>query len=90
MEINAWFQDLQSSDFHGNIFSPATIDVLPSIRAAVGPDIEIILDGGVQRGTDIAKVGGLVTLLIWLLGSLICMYSQAGPVVGRLIWLLNM
>eukprot|EP00546_Thalassionema_frauenfeldii_P015731 CAMPEP_0178912318 /NCGR_PEP_ID=MMETSP0786-20121207/10195_1 /TAXON_ID=186022 /ORGANISM="Thalassionema frauenfeldii, Strain CCMP 1798" /LENGTH=431 /DNA_ID=CAMNT_0020584885 /DNA_START=158 /DNA_END=1453 /DNA_ORIENTATION=+ len=35
--------------------SPATIDVLPSIRAAVGPDVEIILDGGVQRGTDIAK-----------------------------------
>jgi len=35
--------------------SPATIDVLPSIREAVGPDVEIILDGGVQRGTDIAK-----------------------------------
>merc|ERR1712125_112768 len=35
--------------------SPATIDVLPSIRNAVGPDVEIILDGGVQRGTDIAK-----------------------------------
>lgn len=35
--------------------SPATIDVLPSIRDAVGPDAEIILDGGVQRGTDIAK-----------------------------------
>jgi len=35
--------------------SPATIDVLPSIREAVGPDTEIILDGGVQRGTDICK-----------------------------------
>jgi len=35
--------------------SPATIDVLPSIREEVGPNIEIILDGGVQRGTDIAK-----------------------------------
>jgi len=35
--------------------SPATIDVLPSIRKAVGPDVEIIMDGGVQRGTDIAK-----------------------------------
>merc|ERR1712174_57089 len=35
--------------------SPATIDVLPSIREAVGPDTEIILDGGVHRGTDIAK-----------------------------------
>jgi isopentenyl diphosphate isomerase/L-lactate dehydrogenase-like FMN-dependent dehydrogenase len=35
--------------------SPATIDVLPSIREAVGPHVEIILDGGIQRGTDIAK-----------------------------------
>ena len=35
--------------------SPATVSVLPSIREAVGPDVEIILDGGVQRGTDIAK-----------------------------------
>jgi len=35
--------------------SPATIDVLPSIRAAVGPGVEIIHDGGIQRGTDIAK-----------------------------------
>lgn len=35
--------------------SPATIDVLPSIREAVGPNVEIILDGGVQRGTDICK-----------------------------------
>ena len=36
--------------------SPATIDVLPEIRAAVGPEVEIILDCGVQRGTDIVKV----------------------------------
>tara|TARA_B110000858_G_scaffold174989_1_gene208008 strand:+ start:1601 stop:2977 length:1377 start_codon:yes stop_codon:yes gene_type:complete len=35
--------------------SPATIDVLPSIRKEVGPKVEIIMDGGVQRGTDIAK-----------------------------------
>lgn len=35
--------------------SPATIDVLPSIRAAVGSDTEIILDGGIHRGTDILK-----------------------------------
>jgi len=35
--------------------SPATVDVLESIRAAVGPEAHIILDGGVQRGSDIAK-----------------------------------
>jgi len=35
--------------------SPATIDVLPAIRKAVGPNVEVIHDGGIQRGTDIAK-----------------------------------
>lgn len=35
--------------------APATISVLPSIRNAVGDKGSIILDGGIQRGTDIAK-----------------------------------
>lgn len=35
--------------------SPAPLDVLPSIRERVGPDATIILDGGVQRGTDVVK-----------------------------------
>jgi isopentenyl diphosphate isomerase/L-lactate dehydrogenase-like FMN-dependent dehydrogenase len=35
--------------------APATISVLPSIREAVGDEIEIIIDGGIQSGEDIAK-----------------------------------
>ena len=35
--------------------APPTVDLLPEIRAAVGTDVEIIVDGGVMRGTDIAK-----------------------------------
>ena len=35
--------------------SVATFDVLPEVRAAVGPDVEVILDGGVRRGIDIVK-----------------------------------
>lgn len=34
---------------------PATIDMLPPIADAVGGDIEILLDGGIRRGTDIVK-----------------------------------
>jgi L-lactate dehydrogenase (cytochrome) len=33
----------------------ATVDCLPGIRKAVGVDIEIILDGGVRRGTHVLK-----------------------------------
>jgi len=34
---------------------PAPIDVLPEIVAAVGDRAEVILDGGVRRGTDVLK-----------------------------------
>ncbi|MEM8931594.1 MAG: alpha-hydroxy acid oxidase [Acidobacteriota bacterium] len=35
--------------------APATIDVLPEIAEAVGDRIEVLLDGGVRRGTDVVK-----------------------------------
>jgi L-lactate dehydrogenase (cytochrome) len=35
--------------------SPAPIDALEPIAQAVGGDAEIILDGGVRRGTDVLK-----------------------------------
>jgi 4-hydroxymandelate oxidase len=39
--------------------SPATIEVLPSIAKAVDNRIEILVDGGVRRGTDIFKAVAL-------------------------------
>ena len=35
--------------------SPPTIDLLPSVREAVGATVPIIVDGGIMRGTDVAK-----------------------------------
>jgi isopentenyl diphosphate isomerase/L-lactate dehydrogenase-like FMN-dependent dehydrogenase len=35
--------------------APATIDVLPEIVAAVGPDVAVLLDSGVRRGNDVLK-----------------------------------
>jgi L-lactate dehydrogenase (cytochrome) len=35
--------------------APATIDTLPAIAEAVAGKVEIILDGGVRRGSDVAK-----------------------------------
>jgi pre-mycofactocin synthase len=35
--------------------TPATIRVLPSIAAAVGDRVEVLLDGGVRRGSDVVK-----------------------------------
>lgn len=35
--------------------SPPTVSLLPEMRAAVGEDMELIVDGGIMRGTDILK-----------------------------------
>ena len=35
--------------------TPATIRMLASVAAAVNGDIEIVLDGGIRRGSDVAK-----------------------------------
>jgi isopentenyl diphosphate isomerase/L-lactate dehydrogenase-like FMN-dependent dehydrogenase len=35
--------------------TPATIRLLPAVAAAVGDEIEVLLDGGVRRGGDVAK-----------------------------------
>ena len=35
--------------------TPATIRLLPGIADAVGHDIEVLLDGGIRRGSDVAK-----------------------------------
>jgi heme/flavin dehydrogenase (mycofactocin system) len=35
--------------------TPATIRVLPSIADAVGDEIDVLLDGGIRRGSDVVK-----------------------------------
>ncbi len=40
-------------------FSPAPIDVLADVVQAIGSDAEVILDGGIRRGTDILKAMAL-------------------------------
>ena len=34
---------------------PATIDVLPDIVEAVGSDLDVLIDSGIRRGTDVVK-----------------------------------
>lgn len=34
---------------------PGTIECLAAVRAAVGPEMTVLLDGGIRRGSDIAK-----------------------------------
>ena len=48
---------IQVSNHGGNNLdsTPAPIRVLPGIVEAVGRDVEVILDGGIRRGSDVVK-----------------------------------
>ena len=39
--------------------SPAPIELLPQVMHAVGDDIEVLVDGGVRRGSDVVKACAL-------------------------------
>jgi isopentenyl diphosphate isomerase/L-lactate dehydrogenase-like FMN-dependent dehydrogenase len=47
---------------------PAAVEVLPEIADAVGGRVEVILDGGVRRGTDVVKAIAL--------GARVCMVGR--------------
>jgi isopentenyl diphosphate isomerase/L-lactate dehydrogenase-like FMN-dependent dehydrogenase len=39
--------------------TPATIRALPAVAAAVGGQVEVLLDGGIRRGGDVVKAVAL-------------------------------
>ena len=55
--VDAGVTAISVSNHGGNDLdgTPATIRALPAIAAAVGNQVEIVLDGGVRRGGDILK-----------------------------------
>lgn len=61
----------------------ASLDVLPEIRDAVGPDIEIALDSGIRRGADIAKAIALGADVV-VIGRLAAYGLAAGGEAGVL------
>lgn len=59
--VDAGVTAISVSNHGGNNLdgTPATIRVLPSIAEAVGDQIEVLLDGGVRRGSDVLKAVAL-------------------------------
>lgn len=55
--VDAGVSAISVSNHGGNNIdsSPATIRVLPAVAAAVGSSVEVLLDGGVRRGSDVVK-----------------------------------
>jgi heme/flavin dehydrogenase (mycofactocin system) len=59
--VDAGVTAISVSNHGGNNLdgTPATIRVLPSIARAVGDQVEVLLDGGVRRGSDVVKAVAL-------------------------------
>jgi L-lactate dehydrogenase (cytochrome)/glycolate oxidase len=55
--VDAGVTAISVSNHGGNNLdgTPASIRALPSIAAAVGDEIEVLLDGGIRRGSDVVK-----------------------------------
>ncbi|MDO7868478.1 pre-mycofactocin synthase MftD [Nocardioides jiangxiensis] len=59
--VDAGMTAISVSNHGGNNLdtTPAPIRVLPSIADAVGDQVEVVLDGGVRRGSDVVKAVAL-------------------------------
>ena len=55
--VDAGVTAISVSNHGGNNLdgTPATIRVLPAVAEAVGDQIEVLLDGGIRRGSDVVK-----------------------------------
>jgi L-lactate dehydrogenase (cytochrome)/glycolate oxidase len=55
--VDAGVTAISVSNHGGNNLdsTPASIRMLPAVAAAVGSDIEVLLDGGIRRGSDVVK-----------------------------------
>lgn len=59
--VDAGFSAISVSNHGGNNLdsTPAPIRCLPAIAEAVGHDVDVLLDGGIRRGSDVVKAVAL-------------------------------
>ncbi len=69
---------------------PAALDALPAIRAVVGPQMPLLLDGGIRRGSDVFKAIALGASAVLLGRPYIHALATAGALgVAHLIRILR-
>ncbi|HEV8297008.1 MAG TPA: alpha-hydroxy acid oxidase [Acidimicrobiales bacterium] len=70
--------------------TPSALRVLPEIVGAVGDDIEVLVDGGVRRGADVAKAVALGARAVLIGRAYIWGLAAAGePGVARVLEILR-
>ena len=66
--VDAGVTAISVSNHGGNNLdgTPATIRTLPAVAAAVGEQVEVLLDGGIRRGSDVVKAVALVVRAVMI------------------------
>lgn len=76
--VDAGYSAISVSNHGGNNLdtTPASVRALPLVADAVGDQIEVVMDGGIRRGSDVAKavaLGAKATMIgrasLWALGA---------------------
>jgi isopentenyl diphosphate isomerase/L-lactate dehydrogenase-like FMN-dependent dehydrogenase len=69
---------------------PSSIEMLPSIRMAVGDHLPLLIDGGIERGTDIFKAIALGADAVMIGRPQLYSLAVAGPIgVGHMLRVLR-
>jgi 4-hydroxymandelate oxidase len=69
---------------------PSAIEMLPKIRQVVGPDYTLLMDGAIERGTDIFKAIALGANAVLIGRPQLYALAVAGPVgVGHMLRILR-
>ncbi|MGW4488679.1 pre-mycofactocin synthase MftD [Amycolatopsis sp. NPDC004368] len=81
--VDAGVSAISVSNHGGNNLdgTPATIRALPAIATAVGDQVEVLLDGGIRRGSDVVKALALGARAV-LIGRAYLWGLAAGGQVG--------
>src|SRR5947208_16489484 len=90
--VDAGVSAISVSNHGGNNLdgTPASIRALPAVAEAVGDQIEVLLDGGVRRGSDVVKALALGARAV-MIGRAYAygLGAAGGPGVARAIEILR-
>src|ERR1700741_2670024 len=83
--VDAGVSEISVSNHGGNNLdgTPASIRALPAVAAAVGEQVEVLLDGGIRRGGDVVKAGALGARAVMIGRAYLWGLAAAGQAGGE-------
>ena len=57
--------------------SPAPLDMVASVRRAIGTRVPLLMDGGIRRGTDVLKAWSCISSAILAFAGCLCCMQRS-------------